>query len=228
MKRLVLDGVMLILFFLVMCFPYLPKLMHEVLGIALPIAVAVHLRWNRAWFASLRRSRWTPRKAFSCAVNVLLIAVTVTVIATGLAISNYLLKDVVPLAWQRNIWLHQLHVSLPYVWLILLGLHTGLHWPGLWGRLSHAITLPLPAAKRRVITGLAVSVTAVVGICGSFLHRVGDRILMKHIFHTPAMEHDFAVYALLLCCVFGLYATIGVAATKIFSAAEKRHKFGNP
>ena len=216
MKRLVLDGVMLILFFLVMCFAYLPRLMHEVLGVALPLAVLLHLYCNRAWFSSLRHGRLTRARIASTLINILLIVVTVAVIVTGLCISNYLVKDIIPLAWQRNIFLHQLHVSLPYAWLILLGLHTGLHWPGLWGRLSAKISVGTAARIGRRLAWCAVPVVVAVGIYGSFLHRIGDRLLLKHIFHTPALEHNFGIYLLLLWGVFGLYVTVGFALTKLW------------
>lgn len=52
------------------------------------------------------------------------------------------------------------------------------------------------------------------GCAASRLDHVGDRLALKHIFATPAMQLPVIGYFLLLLCLMGLYATIFYYAQK--------------
>ena len=136
------------------------------------------------------------------------------VVLSGLGISNYLLKEVMPLAIQRSIALHQYHVSLPYALLILCGLHWGLHWQGWQKQWQKLLNLSLPPLAGRLLSWGTVAVVLVMGVWGSFMNRVGDRLLMKHIFATEATNQPGEVYALLLAGMLGLYVLAGIAIGK--------------
>ena len=172
--RMTVTALLPLLFLPIMCFHYVPKVLHEVLGIL-----------------------W-------------LLVVLLVMVGAGSGISNHLFKEIMPLDIQRSILIHQLHVSLPYALLILMGLHWGLHFKG-WRERWH---LPWPASKR-VKAVLALLVTA-GGIYGSFLDRVGDRLLMKHIFATPATGEPAIVYVGLLLAIWGMYVILGALLIKIF------------
>ena len=201
-------AVLLLLFLPIVCFHYVPKVLHEVLGILWLLLVLIHVGQNRQWFASLKRGRWTMLRIIGTVVDMLLLVVLLVMVGAGSGISNHLFKDIMPMDIQRSILIHQLHVSLPYALLILMGLHWGLHFKG-WRERWH---LPWPASKR-VKAVLALLVTA-GGIYGSFLDRVGDRLLMKHIFATPATGEPAVVYVGLLLAIMGLYIIIGALLAK--------------
>ncbi len=124
--------------------------------------------------------------------------------------SNHLFKDMIPLELQRDIALHQHHVSLPYWMLVLMGLHAGLHWRSLKGRLGKVCSIPL------------LLILAVIGIYGSIQNRLGDRIMMKHIFATPAAELPGAEYVLLLLGIFALYVLVGIGLEKLLESSRKK------
>lgn len=209
MKRILWDALMLSVFLAVMSFHFVPKMLHEVLGILFPLAVLFHLYRNRRWFATLRQGRWNIIRCLNALVNGLLIVCFLFVTVTGVCLSNHLFKDVVPLFLQRNIALHQLHVSLPFAMLILMGLHLGFHWQSWSQRLEKILPWRKGSLLDRlgkIAMGLAFLGT---GIYGSLQNRVGDRLLMKHIFATPATDLPGALYVLLLLGIFALYACIG-------------------
>ncbi|MBR4695002.1 MAG: DUF4405 domain-containing protein, partial [Selenomonadaceae bacterium] len=138
MKRIIWDVLMLAMFLAVMSFPFLPKVLHEVLGVTLPLAAAMHLIWNRRWLAALPSGKWNMRRVLPTVINVLLILSMAAVAVTGICLSNHLFKGIIPLELARNITVHQLHVSLPFLMLILVGLHLGLHWKSWWQRMKDA------------------------------------------------------------------------------------------
>jgi hypothetical protein len=147
-------------------------------------------------------------------INALLIAGVLAVVMSGLGISNYLLKEVMPLAIQRSIVLHQYHVSLPYALLILCGLHWGLHWQGWQKQWQKMLNLSLPPLVGRLLAGGMAVLVLVMGVWGSFLNRVGDRLLMKHIFATEATNQPGEIYVILLVGMLGLYVLAGIAIGK--------------
>lgn len=215
MKRIALDAAMLAGFLLAMSFQFLPKGLHEALGVLLPVLALWHLALNRAWLAALRRGRWTRLRALSALIDGLLLAVLVAVAATGLCISQFLLKTALPVEVQRSLALHQLHVSLPWPLLILIGLHLGLHWQALGGKRF--------GARPRLGRSLAAALAA-LGVLGSFMNRVGGRLALQHIFATDAVRQPFPVFLLLLCGIVGLYASAGHYARRLLLriAEEKR------
>ena len=221
MKRLGVTTCLPLLFLAVMCFQYLPKLLHEILGVAWLLLILLHLYQNRSWLRNLHQGSWGFSRLLGTVINALLIAGVLAVVMSGLGISNYLLKEVMPLAIQRSIALHQYHVSLPYALLILCGLHWGLHWQGWQRQWQKLLNLSLPPLAGRLLSWGTVAVVLVMGVWGSFMNRVGDRLLMKHIFATEATNQPGEIYALLLAGMLGLYVLAGIAIGK---AAKYRRR----
>lgn len=79
---------------------------------------------------------------------------------------------------------HQLHISTPYLMLVLAGLHVGLLWQGIWHRLMSWTGWNKEATLYKAICFGGTSLVVAGGMYASFLNRVGDRLLMKHIFAT--------------------------------------------
>lgn len=209
MKRVFLDNVLLVIFLLTMSFQFLPKILHELLGVFMLVVAVLHLIWNRLWFSSLLRGKWNFKRGLSVMINGLLIVNVMIIMATGMMISNHLFKGVFGIYLQRNMMVHQLHVSLPYVLLILLGLHLGLHWASLWHRFTNWRCWNLQSMKYRVGCRLIMLCVIAGGIYASFMHQVGDRLRLKHLFITAATQAPFGIFLLTLLNIIGIYAVVG-------------------
>lgn len=209
-RRMAVTALLSLLFVLTMSFHYIPKLLHEIIGVVWFLLAGVHLYQNRHWLKSLRQGKWNFRRALGTVIDILLIAVVLVTVFAGLGISNFLLKDIMPLEIQRSIVIHQYHVSLPYALLILCGLHWGLHWRGWLAQWKKLVPLSLAPNTSRIAAAVLGLSVAALGIYGSFLNRVGDRLLMKHIFATEATNQPGEIYVLLLMGLLGLYVVIGV------------------
>lgn len=188
MKKFLLDVFLLVLFVAELSFHHLPKILHEILGVAMAAAICAHVAINFRRFVSLFR-KMTPRKIFIVTVNIALAIGTVIILFTGVPMSNYLFTDLTSFELRRNMTLHQLHVAIPYVMMILIGIHLGFHAQELRQRF-----LSVGENFFRV----AVAALAAIGAFGLFFNRVSDRILMKHIFATPATELHAGIFALLI------------------------------
>ena len=188
---------------------------------ALSLLILLRLYQNRSWLSNLHQGSWGFSRLLGTVINALLVAGVLVVVLSGLGISNYLLKEVLPLAIQRSIALHPYHVSLPYALLILCGLHWGLHWQGWQRQWQKLLNLSLPPLAGRLLSWGTVAVVLVMGVWGSLMNRVGDRLLMKHIFATEATNQPGEICALLLAGMLGLYVLAGIAIGK---AAKYRRR----
>lgn len=208
MERLILNAAIWVFFLLIMSFQYLPKILHELGGVLWVVAVLLHLSWNQQWFSYLLHGKWATMRGVAMLINILLILSSITVILSGICISNHVFKGMVPLALQRNIVIHQLHVSLPYLMLILMGLHVGLHWQGIWQRFMKALRWNSNSLTYRAGCYFCVLMLFIGGIYGSLMNRIGDRLQLKHIFATAATQASWEVYLLMLISIMGMYAVV--------------------
>ncbi len=206
MKRFRLDLLLAVLFLLVMGFRVLTPLLHEVLGIVLLAGLALHLWWNRAWFAALGRGKWRRLRVVQAMLVVLLLVSTLTALGTGLIISNHVLRAFwAGSALHSSILVHQLHVASAYFMAIFLGMHIGMYWAGLWARLKTWPVLRTVEAH----PSLRFWVLVLIGWAGCAYARLdhfGDRMLMRHVFQTPAGSLPGAAVYLFILCLLGLYA----------------------
>lgn len=154
-------------------------------------------------------------RGLNALVNLSMLAVLFVTVLAGTGISNYIFKEIMPLDIQRSIMVHQLHVSLPYVMLILMGLHWGLHFCGWLKQWQQGLNLCWPAKVTRPLYLLAGIFTVAVGIYGSVLNRIGDRLLLKHIFATAAASESWVIYIALLVGIMGMYVLVGALARKL-------------
>lgn len=207
-RKIYLDAAIFVLFILVMSFHFLPRVLHEILGLVMAATVFIHLVLNRHWIFSLVRANRTSRKKFSILINFLLLASFLVTLVTGIFISNYVFSEVVSLELRRNVTIHLLHHSASYLMMILIGIHLGLHWQEILGRVIRRFALRKNSIGYKILCRVAVAILICAGIYDSFLNQVGDRILMKHIFATAATELSFIGFAFLLVSNVALYAIL--------------------
>ena len=213
--RMVVAALLPLLFLLVMSFHYIPKLLHEVIGLLWLVAVMVHVWQNRGWFKTLVKGHWNLFRGMNALVDLSLLVVLFVTVLAGTGISNFIFKETMPLDIQRSIMVHQLHVSLPYAMLILMGLHWGLHFSGWLKQWQQGLNLCWSAKLTRLLYLMAGSLIVAVGIYGSVQNRIGDRLLLKHIFATPATSEPWALYIVMMLGIMGMYVLVGALARKI-------------
>ena len=186
MKKFLLDVILFTLFVAELSFHHLPKVLHEILGMAMALAIVVHVAINFRRLTSLFK-KITPRKIFVVTIDFALAIGAVIILFAGVCMSNYLFTDVVSFELRRNMTIHQLHVAIPYMLMILIGAHVGFHAQELRQRFFKV-----------KIFNVAIVALSIIGAFGLFFNRVHDRILMKHIFATPATDLVAPLFMLLI------------------------------
>ncbi len=207
--RYVLDIFLLLLLVFEMSFLYLPPFFHELVGAALLIPVFVHLWQNRFFFKALTKGRWPLPRVLGAVVNFFLAVTCLTSIISGCLISNILFADIMPLSLRSNPVLFSLHSASARWFLILAGLHFGLHVSAWWQKLQRAagiMSRPFPA---KVMTGLLALMLGAGGIYAAMQDKLLQRLEGAHVFMTPALQYDTAGYILTQFGMFLLFAEAG-------------------
>jgi cytochrome b561 len=113
---------------------------HEIAGLAIGMAVVIHLVWNWQWLravsGSLFSSRVGARARIAYLVDLLLLVTMLLIVISGIFISKVLFPNLqIDTAVFRP-----LHSGLPYLAIALAGIHLGLSWnkvlPGVLGSKS--------------------------------------------------------------------------------------------
>ena len=216
MIRLVIDALLIALFVAELSFNYLPKELHEIIGVALIVIIFVHFAINlRRLFALF--NKLSTRKFFSIEVNLALMIGTLIILLTGLGQSNYLCPDLANATLRRNMTLHNLHTSTPYIMTILIGMHIGLHWREVKQKVLRLLGAEDFFKRRKRVFEVLILVMAAFGVLGLILNRFFDRIMMKHIFSTPATDLPAPIFIFLLVSSITFFAVITYfVAKKVF------------
>lgn len=226
MKRFILDMTLLGIILSVMGFHLLPGLAHEVGGLILLAGVGCHLLLNRRWFGSLVRGRWSGLRLMQTVIGLLLAVAFFTAVITGCIISARLFRELwVGMPLHRSTFVHGLHTASAYLMVILGGMHLGMHWPGLWLRLRH---LPGLGSFERY-SALRLAALALICWAGGWmwsLDRVGDRLLLMHLFGTAASRLPAGMYYLMLLSLMGLFGIIAYCLQRYFIRQGRKNQEG--
>ena len=220
MRNFLVDAILLALFVAEMSFHHLPKILHEVLGVLMVALIIFHIAINFRRGVSLTK-KMTPRKFFCLEVDVALFLITAIIFVTGVCMSNYLFPDVVSSALRRSMTIHQLHVSAPYVLMILIGMHLGFHWREFWQRFLSLFGLAELYQRRKEFFHTAIVMLSLIGVAGFFLNRLAARLAMKHIFSTPATNLPAAIFILLIVGGVAFFAVVTFFIDKKFFSRRR-------
>ena len=153
---------------------------HEYLGVVFIFFMLVHLAYTQTWSKTLFQGRQSVMRILNNVVSLLLIFLLLITIVTGYLISTSIFP-VIQLRGLVFIWMHEIHQSTAYISFILAGVHFGLHWNFVWARIKNKKFISFTEKKQyRCMFYIGIALISVYAIYASFLHHMGDRILMEH------------------------------------------------
>ena len=134
-SRRIIDVLMTIALILLMSKQVTEDAGHEYIGFAMVIIVAVHQYLNRRWFTSITKGRYNAVRRLSITINIALILSFILCAVSGVIISEtFMFADFEALTeWARTT-----HIVSSYWAFVLMGLHVGMHWGMIAGRVKAA------------------------------------------------------------------------------------------
>lgn len=156
-----------------MCYRFVPRLPHEILGTILIFMLGLHIYWDRKIF------RWN-------LLNSILIGTFVLSIVSGILLSHELFSPIIQGAFRKNMIVHKLHAAMPYYAMIVSGFHFG---KNLWFK------LPIPICGIFLVAGI-------LGASQNFLlqHLIFERV--KHAEKHPDFSIELFLSILTMYLLF--------------------------
>ena len=131
--RRIVDVLMTVLLLLLMSLQATEQTAHEYIGIAMGVLVAVHIYQNRKWFTTLFKGRYGAVRTLSTTINLALITAFILSAAGGMIISETLMNADLDAFTETG---RSTHVASSYWAFVLMGLHIGMHWAGIAGKIK--------------------------------------------------------------------------------------------
>lgn len=144
-RRLRLDALFALVFFVVMCDRFTENPIHETLGTVIGLVALLHALLNRRWYKrrwekltgrATRRTPWQVRDVVSLVVNVFLTVSFAAAFVSGLMCSQTLFAAVTPDAWRMDLAYRSAHVALSLWCFLAAAVHAGLHAGIVAGKLA--------------------------------------------------------------------------------------------
>lgn len=123
--KLALDFAMTALVVLEFAFDLTGSIIHEVIGLVLLLLFVLHSLLNLKWFAGILKGRYGLRRSFVCVINLLVLAVSLLLLGSGL-LNASLLEILLHFKWSFST--REVHSLAGYWFLLAMAVHVGLHW----------------------------------------------------------------------------------------------------
>lgn len=208
--KIVLDLIMLIALAMLIGFQYFPRAEHEIIGVLWLIMATIHLYYNRRYLKGLLHGKWSTYRLIVLLLNASVLISIVAAIFTGVCISNYLFKGYLPSAVARSTLIHQIHIGASYYALVFIGLHLGFHWSVWWKKLQARLNLKIST----YIASVLAIIIALAGGYAAYLNELAGRLMLKHIFMTPAASGTASEYFSYLAMLLGLFVLLGYGISR--------------
>ena len=131
--RRVIDILMTLTLMLLMSMQITEQVGHEYLGIFMFVLFLIHQYLNRRWYGALLKGKYTAARFFSTVTNfALLISFLLTAFSGIIMSENFPELNIDPLYSFARL----AHLSCAYLSFVLMGIHLGLHWGMIAGRIK--------------------------------------------------------------------------------------------
>ena len=131
--RRVIDILLTLALMLQMSMQITEQVGHEYSGIFMFILFLIHQYLNRRWYGALLKGKYNAARAFSTVVNLsLLIAFVMTAFSGIIMSENFPELNIEALYSFARL----AHLSCAYLSFVLMGIHLGLHWGMIAGKIK--------------------------------------------------------------------------------------------
>lgn len=134
-KKLIVDILMFILMILEFSRMYMEPIYHEIIGVILFILVIIHLILNINYIKNISKGKYNLKRTIMVTINILFMVTFITSLIFGILSS----EDLLTFMNINNMKILSLHKTLSYISLIILGLHLGINFNAMFGKISKLI-----------------------------------------------------------------------------------------
>ena len=134
-KKLIVDILMLILMITEYSKSFTGQLIHELIGITLFILVILHLFLNRNYITNIPKVKYKLKNTIMLGINILLVLSFLLTSVFGILSS----QEILTFINIHNLYIIKLHKVFSYISLIIIGLHLGINFNAIFGKITKLI-----------------------------------------------------------------------------------------
>lgn len=173
--KLTLDLAMMLLCIAALGFRSTGGLAHELAGLTFCIFCSAHVVVNRKRYKHMLHGNYTLRRTLNTALSFLLPAGVAILFASGIINSNHLFGF---LNFKGSLDIRQMHSSIAYWGIVLLGIHAGLQWAKVLGALKHITGARHRWLHNNLLLRSITMLIAAYGIWASFDRAMGSKLFL--------------------------------------------------
>ncbi len=223
-KRAVDAGMVLLLPFL-MAEVLFGQELHEWLGTAMMVLFIAHHLLNLSWWKTFWKGKFTPSRAFSTALDLLLLADMLALCISGILMSGFVFRF---LPVRGGILLaRQLHLFASHWGLILLSAHLGLHMELFFGLARKLFHLPEKSDTRTKILRILVLLLSAYGLYAFFAQHIPDYLFLRTHFILFDETKPAVLYLAETVSMIVLFAAIGHYCSTLLRNTQKETAQGS-
>lgn len=222
-KRIV-DLAMIVLLPLLMAEILIGQEIHEWLGTGMLVLFAVHHILNAGWWKSLFKGKYTPSRALSVTIDLLLLLDMAALGISGILMSDFIF-DFLSLRSGMMV-ARQLHLLASYWGLILMSAHVGMHMDMLMGAGRKLFRISGKNAVRAWILRAAAAGISIYGIYAFFAQRLPDYLFLQTHFVLFDETKAAAVYFTETVSIIVLFAALAHYLNKLLRNTGKEKTNG--
>ena len=193
-----------------MAYELIGEAAHEVLGLCLVGAFALHHALNGGWHRSLFRGPYTARRTALTVVDGLMTLIFASQAVCGIMMAKHVLPMLPHVG--RTSFSRVLHLLGAYWGFALCGLHAGMHMSGAFDRLL---------ARRRAMPLLAAGVVAAYGAFAFIRRGYPGYMLLREQFVFFDYEEPLALFLLDNAAMIAMFMALGCLAARLLQGIDR-------
>jgi len=198
---------MVVLLPVLMAYSLVGEAFHEVAGTLMLALFLLHHWLNRAWLKNLFRGKYTARRLFQTALDLLLLVFMILQPVSGILMSKHL-YTFLPTAGLAST-MRIIHLPLANWSFVLMSLHAGTHLMGM-----------LPRGSGKTAPLVVLSVISAYGIYAFFKRHIPDYMFLRQAFAFFDYSEPRVFFFADHLAVMVLFAMIGCGITELFKARD--------
>lgn len=219
-QKILVDVAMTAVLLCLMAYLLLGEALHEWLGVAMFGLWVFHhgLNWN--WHKNLAKGRYTPLRLAQTGVDLLILLSMVGLMVSGVMMSREVFAFLpvrAGIGFART-----LHLLASYWGFLWIGVHLGLHWGMVMGRIRKAAGIQTHTRLGTwPLRALAV-LLAGFGLSAFIRHDIASYLLLRTQFVFFDMAQPLPLFFLDYLGMLGLWAAVGYYGGKLLQKAGRK------